>query len=1588
MKNDNEVLERNVSTLIETGGEPPRITDVARARIKAALVDKYGVDVKPRLRSPASAIAVGLAAAAVVALIVTRLVGDDAAPTGNNGTLADGSTWIVEPGAKVDVIGPRRVRVHGAALLDVVPGKGTFVVETARGTVEVLGTRFLVDAEADRTTAAVVRGSVKLASSDGNVTLHAGELGVAEAGRPPSRGPAPRLTSLVSWAKLARRRAEHDVVPLRNGTLFAREPNNPHVPESPLPIVKLGVDVVVEDQVARVAIDQTFHNPKQIQLEGMYRFAIPPDASLQRLAMYVNGELQEAAVVERMRARRIYEEIVYRRMDPALLEWAGTGRLALRVYPLPPQEDKRLLLAYTQSLPKLYDDWTLSVPLPEVDLPVGELGFSVKMRGCANCEITSTSHKISVERAGDDAVVSYSGKNEKLGDSLVLHVRDGRKQSVIGKHGEYMLVRARPELGNTPRAYRPRTWVIVDDVSASRGPMELRAQQDLIDGFLRELDEQDKVAIVAFDVEARVKLAPTKVIDVDRAAVRRALEDEGGVGATSFAAALTAATKLLAGTQADDAMLVYVGDGVITTGAKNLDALRAQIAGKLKFIGVGVGDGPDTQTLEALAAATGGYATTIDLADDVGWRAFDLVAALHTPRVVGLDAKLVDAAGTLVPSTTYLKTPQLADGEELELVAKLAGSGTPAFAVVTGTLDGKPWEQRIALDHASESAGYLPRLWAQRHIAARLLAKHEPVAMTVCTKNCPTEGEVREHRDEAIRKEVVALGKQYFLLSRHTSLIVLENDKMYAQYNVTKGSGDTWAPYKVPAKIPVVKTASVVVPSDVAHDAELVRSPMPVFYAYDQWALEQRVTINGRFQQNPLADEDAFTRRTESPGIAVSRGHLGLREPNQPFGGVAAATETKGEAEKGPMPVGKSSTLQTIDLVTGSDAPAEGDFKERKRISTDEMLRDQQVAHGWFGNGQGRGSRWGGSFGYGGLLAPQRFTYTSDTAFDDLTAFVPALFPDASDTLRTQLEGAKQGTLDASAKALLDQARRAMPVGVVRWGKLEIALDGAHRIAWHRTTDSDLAETATFDGTSFTRRYPELGLDVTRPIAEDDVALAFAYLPLWIAEPAHYARWFDVKLARPRTVSLSRDGKLVYELEFDDKHHLVAIRDAKNTTLVAITWGAQGPIGARVGGDDLDVGFTPQAIDSAIAWAGGTAGITVELPSRMPAYWTDRIAKLTAGTPEWRHAQRQLMVSHAAMNNRPELFKAYEALRTNGGVQLGDLALASGGIATGSTDAQFATALAPLGSTPIARYLIGSRAHGKAPSQPDRMKAETQTGLVGALWTLRETVALLQAGKDTRAIDKLMSLGERAFDLRLIGTAIATQRYTMKPADIARAWDAVAVGEYRNVARAQAAQAIGNRGAYDLAAERVAALVADLDLRAAPPQLGQLQWQFQNSRRGQAGWQLVWATWRDRVLASDSFEHVMALMQLAGNHAIDIRRSSAAPRRSRRATRSARCRSRSSRPRTTSRASRSRSSSRSSRRRRRASCSRWSATWRSARAASPTRSHTSSKRSRRARTRPWISAPCARSSRRSSRSRVSSPCSRRVRRARPPCRRR
>ncbi|MGE5181369.1 MAG: VWA domain-containing protein, partial [Acidobacteriota bacterium] len=1015
----------------------------------------------------------------------------------------------------------------------------------------------------------------------------------------------------------------------------------------------------------------------------------------------------------------------------------------------------------------------------------------------------------------------------------------------------YLMVRAPVALDKTPRAYHPRTWILLDDVSASRSPLELRAQQDLVDAFLRELDEHDKVGVVAFDVEARTKLAPTRVIDVDRKVVRDALKTEGGVGATDFSVGLDEALKQLAGTAGDDAMIVYLGDGVITAGPRELDALRGKLEGKAQFVGVGVGDAPDTQTLGALAAATGGYTTTIDLADDVGWRAFDLVAALHTARVTNVSARLVDASGQLVPSTTYLGSPQLADGEELDLVAKLAGSGTPAAVELDGTADGKPWHRRIALGNAHDG-GYLPRLWAQRHIAARLLAKHEPAP----------PGETREQRDEQIRKEVVALGKRYFLLSRHTSLLVLENDAMYAQYGVTKGRGDTWAPYPLPATIPVTAPAPALTAQIATGSDEVVRAPLQVFYDASSYY------GRGWGRRGAFAADETIALGNFG-GVAVTRAEAireaqmaGLLGENKWGDGLSAL---QSDLQSAAQPSSSSTGIeQRLDAANDRDEESEHAAPGPTPVTVAQPVPPEVTPppqERWHAGGGGYLD--GKQLAIGPLMV-QRFLSPADPAFDDVSAFVSALVPDDADAWRAHLGAPETHAIDDAARAQLARARARLAAGIYRWGDRELALDAARHIGWRTTSDAGVAETASFDGATLTRRYAELDLDVTRAIGDDDVALAMAYLPLWIADPAHYARYFEVTARGPHDVVLARGKHVELVLSFDAEDRLVAIHDGKGGELVSVTWGASGPVAARVGGEAIAVGFTAEPVADAAAWAHGGArpGVVVELPLHAAATWQTRLDQLAPGSAEWRRAARQRLASLAATGDRGTLFAAYEQLQAHGGVELGDLVLASGGFATAPSDQQVASALAPLAFAPLAHYLTASRAWASSP-HAERLAPETHDGIVGALWTLRAMSAQLADKPGKAAVDTMLQIPERASELRLVAAALLSRGYDLPAGELARAWHAAEIGRYVNFVRAQAAQLLAARGDYEAAADELARLASQLDLAAPPGRVDGAAAVFQASRRGTAGWQLVWATWRQRVLAGDSYAHVLSIVPLA-----------------------------------------------------------------------------------------------------------------------------
>src|SRR6185369_15564017 len=124
-------------------------------------------------------------------------------------------------------------------------------------------------------------------------------------------------------------------------------------------------------------------------LEGRFTFALPPDASISRLALYVGEDLVEGEIVDKPLASRIFKAIVddsVRPRDPALLEWTSGGAVSLKVFPIPAKGKRRVILAYDQALPERDDRVRYVYPLslgPDRATTIDDFSVSVVVKDSA-----------------------------------------------------------------------------------------------------------------------------------------------------------------------------------------------------------------------------------------------------------------------------------------------------------------------------------------------------------------------------------------------------------------------------------------------------------------------------------------------------------------------------------------------------------------------------------------------------------------------------------------------------------------------------------------------------------------------------------------------------------------------------------------------------------------------------------------------------------------------------------------------------------------------------------------------------------------------------------------------------------------------------------------------------------------------------------------------------------------------------------------------------------------------------------------------------------------------------------------------------
>ncbi|MCA9873168.1 MAG: VWA domain-containing protein [Anaerolineales bacterium] len=527
------------------------------------------------------------------------------------------------------------------------------------------------------------------------------------------------------------------------------------------------VDVSIENQVATTHIDQLFVNDNEWMLEGTYLFPLPEGAAISQLTMWVDGQPIEAKILERDEARQIYDNIVRQLRDPALLEYVGTQAVQANVFPIPPHDERRIEIEYTQVLPA--DNGVVHYVFPQstklyTNAPLDNQSIRVDVRSNeAIRAIYSPSHPVAVSREGDyRAIVGYEASAVVADQDFELYYTVTPEDIGLnllsykeaGEDGFFLLLVA-PSVEATEVI--AKDVILVMDTSGSMEGEKIQQAQQAASYVIEHLKPGDRFNIVPFSTGVRTyqpELVPAEQPGNYQAFIN-SLEALGG---TNISQALLEAANMVDPQR--PTTIIFLTDGLATEGIVEtpllLDAVGQAMPTNARIFAFGVGDDVDPNLLDALAENHRGTTTYVRPFQAIDEEVSSFYAKVSTPVLADIS---LDFGGVTVEQMYPDTLPDLFAGTQLVLAGRYREGG-PATITLRGTVNGEPqvFIYEDNLFHAQGGDDFIPRLWATRAIGHLL-----------------REIRLRGEEPELVQS-VVNLSIRYGIITPYTSYLIEEDD--------------------------------------------------------------------------------------------------------------------------------------------------------------------------------------------------------------------------------------------------------------------------------------------------------------------------------------------------------------------------------------------------------------------------------------------------------------------------------------------------------------------------------------------------------------------------------------------------------------------------------------------------------------------------------------------------------------------------------------------------------------------------------------------------------------------------------------------
>jgi Ca-activated chloride channel family protein len=528
--------------------------------------------------------------------------------------------------------------------------------------------------------------------------------------------------------------------------------------------LRSAVTVAVVGRVANVTVEEWFQNRGPGLGEGDYHYPLPGEAAFGSFSLWQGDTELRGETMDAGQARAIYEEIVRRKRDPALIELAGHGLIRARVFPINPGETRKITLRYTQILGREGDAWRFRYA---TGAGPGSAGAATSFRLTADSadrlgDPYSPTHQVHARRTGGRIEVTLADSSTGDLDLFLPLARPHVGVSLVthrppGDDGYFMLLLA----PGTARAEAlHRDVVAVVDVSGSMSGEKLAEAKAALEQLLASLHAGDRFRLIAF--ESGVRRFAAQWTTVSSESRGRAVDWVRGLetgGGTNIAGALDEAYSL---PPAEGALgvVVFLTDGLPTVGEQDPERIAARAEeqrGAFRVFSFGIGTDVNAYLLDRLTEQARGLTEYITPGGDIERAVGALANRIASPVLT--DVALEGGDGVELYDVQPQALPDLFAGDEVIVFGRYRTTGVREWtATVRGLRNGVAERFRSdAIGSAERPANdYIPRLWASRKAGA-------------------LSREIRLHgQTSELMTALKELALRYGILTEYTSYLVQE----------------------------------------------------------------------------------------------------------------------------------------------------------------------------------------------------------------------------------------------------------------------------------------------------------------------------------------------------------------------------------------------------------------------------------------------------------------------------------------------------------------------------------------------------------------------------------------------------------------------------------------------------------------------------------------------------------------------------------------------------------------------------------------------------------------------------------------------